>query len=62
MKKIIIAGLLTMGALASCNDFLDLAPLDKFTDTPEYWDNTVNLEDQCNLFYEDYWRTRVVLL
>lgn len=54
MKKIIIAGLLTMGALASCNDFLDLAPQDKFTDTPEYWDNTVNLEDQCNLFYEDY--------
>ena len=43
MKKIIIAGLLTMGALASCNDFLDLAPQDKFTDTPEYWDNTVNL-------------------
>lgn len=43
-----------MGALASCNDFLDIAPKDKFTDTPEYWDNSTNLEYQCNLFYEDY--------
>lgn len=54
MKKIFIAGLLTVGALASCNDFLDIAPKDKFTDTPEYWDNPTNLEYQCNLFYEDY--------
>ena len=46
--------MLTMGAFASCNDFLDLAPQDQFTDTPEYWENTANLENQGNLFYEDY--------
>ena len=41
-------------ALTSCNDFLDKAPLDAFTNTPAYWSNTSNLDNQCNTFYNNY--------
>ena len=35
MKKLFIYGTMALMALTSCNDFLDKAPLDAFTNTPE---------------------------
>ena len=40
MKKLFIYGTMALMALTSCNDFLDKAPLDAFTNTPAYWSNT----------------------
>ena len=37
MKKLFIYGTMALMALTSCNDFLDKAPLDAFTNTPAYW-------------------------
>ena len=34
MKKLFIYGTMALMALTSCNDFLDKAPLDAFTNTP----------------------------
>ena len=42
MKKLFIYGTMALMALTSCNDFLDKAPLDAFTNTPAYWSNTSN--------------------
>ena len=44
MKKLFIYGTMALMALTSCNDFLDKAPLDAFTNTPAYWSNTSNLD------------------
>ena len=54
MKKILICGIIVMGALASCNSFLDIHPDDTFTNTPSYWSNTDNLDNQCNTFLNNY--------
>ena len=48
MKKILICSIMMMGALTSCNSFLDIHPDDTFTNTPAYWSNTDNLDNQCN--------------
>ena len=37
MKKLFIYGTMALMALTSCNDLLDKAPLDAFTNTPAYW-------------------------
>ena len=54
MKKLFIYGTMALMALTSCNDFLDKSPLDAFTNTPAYWSNTNNLDNQCNTFYNNY--------
>lgn len=54
MKKLIIYGTMALMALTSCNDFLDKEPLDAFTNTPAYWSNASNLDNQCNTFYNKY--------
>lgn len=42
--------------LTGCNDFLDdnRWPLDKQTDSPEYWSNPVNVQAQINTLYGYY--------
>ncbi len=54
MKKLFIYGTLALMALTSCNDLLDKEPLDTFSNTPAYWSNTDNLENQCNTFLNNY--------
>lgn len=54
MKKLFIYGATVLAMLTSCNDFLDKSPLDTFTNTPAYWSNTDNLDNQCNTFYNNY--------
>lgn len=54
MKKLFIYGIMALMALTSCNDFLDKAPLDAFTNTPAYWSNASNLDNQCNTFFNNY--------
>lgn len=47
-----VAGL----SMTGCNDFLDdnRWPLDEQTDTPEYWNNVVNVQAQTNTLYGYY--------
>ncbi|MGI6793580.1 RagB/SusD family nutrient uptake outer membrane protein [Bacteroides sp. KG68] len=54
MKKSFIYGTLALISLTSCNDLLDKEPLDTFSNTPEYWSNTDNLDNQCNTFLNNY--------
>ena len=54
MKKLFILSTVALAALTSCNDLLDKSPLDTFTNTPAYWSNTSNVENQCNTFYNQY--------
>ncbi|AVM52787.1 putative outer membrane starch-binding protein [Bacteroides zoogleoformans] len=54
MKKIFIYGTLALISLTSCNDLLDKEPLDTFSNTPEYWSNADNLDNQCNTFLNNY--------
>ncbi len=56
MKRLFIIGAVaaTMG-LVSCEDTVTKDPLDEFINNPEYWSNTVNLENQCNRLYENYY-------
>lgn len=58
MKKILIYGLLaTIGAsFTACDDFLDdnRYPLSKQVVNDEFWNNTVNVENQLNYFYEAF--------
>lgn len=54
MKKLLIYSAMALMALTSCNDFLDKSPLDAFTNTPAYWSNASNLDNQCNTFYNNY--------
>ena len=51
MKKLFIYGVTALAMLTGCNDLLDKSPLDTFTNTPAYWSNTDNLDNQCNTFY-----------
>lgn len=54
-KILLFGGLLTIVAtLTGCDDILNKDPLDRFTDTPQYWSNPSNVEGQCNTFYEDF--------
>lgn len=43
-------------SMTGCNDFLDdnRWPLDQQTDTPEYWNNVVNVQAQTNTLYGYY--------
>lgn len=54
MKKLFIFSTVALAALTSCNDLLDKSPLDTFTNTPAYWSNASNVENQCNTFYNQY--------
>ena len=54
MKKSIILGIGLIVAMSSCNDFLDISPYDTFTNTPTYWSNSSNLDNQCNHFLNNY--------
>lgn len=54
MKKLFIYGVTALAMLTSCNDLLDKSPLDTFTNTPTYWSNTDNLDNQCNTFYNNF--------
>lgn len=54
MKKLLIYGATALAMLTSCNDLLDKSPLDTFTNTPTYWSNTDNLDNQCNTFYNNF--------
>ncbi len=58
MKKLFIYGSLIIAAagMTSCDDFLDdnRFPLDAQSNSPEYWNNAVNVEGQCNAFYNNY--------
>ena len=40
--------------LASCDSMLDKNPRDKFSNTPEFWNNANQLESYSNGFYENY--------
>lgn len=51
MKKLFIYGVTALAMLTGCNDLLDKSPLDTFTNTPAYWSNTDNLDNQCNTFF-----------
>ncbi|MDE6097299.1 MAG: RagB/SusD family nutrient uptake outer membrane protein [Muribaculaceae bacterium] len=57
MKKIYILGAAAALAfsMASCNDFLEdnRNPLSIMTANPEFWSNPVNVEGQCNAFYNN---------
>lgn len=54
MKKSIILGIGLIAAMSSCNDFLDISPDDTFINTPSYWSNSCNLDNQCNHFLNNY--------
>ncbi|MDO5035601.1 MAG: RagB/SusD family nutrient uptake outer membrane protein [Porphyromonas sp.] len=54
MKKIFIISAISLLLLSGCNDFLDIAPHDRFTNTPEYWSNKSNLENQTNTFLNNF--------
>ena len=59
MKKSIIYGLFVAAlsfSAVSCDDFLDdnRYPLDKQTDSPDYWNNPVNVQAQLNAMYGYY--------
>ena len=56
MKKLYIIGTLAAVALtmASCDDFINdnRYPLSQQVVDGQFWNNTVNVENQCNYFYE----------
>lgn len=55
MKKYIILGAAALiFSMTSCDKLLDKEPLDKFADTPAYWNSADNLANQCNAFYSLY--------
>lgn len=54
MKKLFIYGVTALAMLTGCNDLLDKSHLDTFTNTPAYWSNTDNLDNQCNTFYNNF--------
>ena len=47
---------LAVTTLASCDDFIEdnRYPLDEQTNSPQYWNNAANVENQCNAFYNNY--------
>ena len=55
MKTKYIVGMLALTAcMTSCDDLLDKEPLDAFSDSPTYWKNPENLQNQCNTFFNCY--------
>ena len=58
MKNIYLIGLLTLGgvALTGCDDFLDdnRYPMSQQIANPTFWNNSVNVQNQINTFYEDF--------
>ncbi len=55
MKKSIIylfAAFLLL--FTSCNDFLDKDPRDTFTNNPDFWSNSNDVQSYCNKFYNNY--------
>lgn len=58
MKKLLILSSVALAgfALTGCNDFLDdnRYPMSSQVVNPEFWSNTVNVENQINPFYEDF--------
>lgn len=56
MKKIVnIIGVLILAVfLSNCDSFLTRTPKDTFTNTPEYWSNASNLDNQVNTFLNNY--------
>lgn len=58
MKKLLILSsvALTGLVLTGCNDFLDdnRYPMSSQVVNPEFWSNTVNVDNQINSFYEDF--------
>ncbi len=58
MKKLIILSSVALAGLTltGCDDFLDdnRYPLSSQVVNPEFWSNTVNVENQINPFYEDF--------
>lgn len=61
MKKIYIVSLVLIGLfLANCDDFLTRDPLDRITDTPQFWDNEANIRTYTVGLYDQYfegWRS-----
>ena len=53
IKYIVGLGLLTLGSLTACDDVLDKAPLDEFTDE-NFWKTEGNVENYANSFYDDF--------
>lgn len=58
MKKILSLAILAVAGLSfsSCDDFLDTDryPLTSIADSPDYWNNTSNVDNQCNSLYENF--------
>ena len=53
-KAFLAAGFVTLGlGLASCNDFLDVAPVDQLDDA-EYWQTEEQVRLFANGFYPSY--------
>lgn len=54
-KSIIFSAALLALSMTSCNDFIDDTrnPLSLMTASPEFWSNAVNVEGQCNTFYNN---------
>ena len=59
MKYKYIIGIISLAgavAMTSCDDFLNdnRYPLSQQTVNAEFWNNSVNVQNQINYFYEDY--------
>lgn len=61
MRKIYIISLLLIGLLlANCEDFLTRDPLDRITDTPQFWNSEANIPTYTVGLYDQYfegWRS-----
>lgn len=61
MRKIYIISLLLIGLLlANCEDFLTRDPLDRITDTPQFWNSEANIRTYTVGLYDQYfegWRS-----
>ncbi|MDE5930036.1 MAG: RagB/SusD family nutrient uptake outer membrane protein, partial [Muribaculaceae bacterium] len=59
MKKSLIYGMLAVvgASLTGCNDFLDdnRWPLDKQSNNPAYWSNSVNVQGQIDQIYNNFY-------
>lgn len=55
-KRALLYSFLLLGATAftSCTDMLDKGPLDEFTDSPEFWNNSGMVEGYANAFYNQF--------
>lgn len=53
IKYIVGLGLLTLGSMTACDDVLDKAPLDRFTND-NFWKTEGNVENYANTFYANF--------